>query len=150
MPQYRYTGKINLDFVYNGVPSHLHEGMIIKPRLIDYMMRKYPSQIQEVSQVPSTPSQVQEIKPVIIPPKVTTPTVSTESDSHLDESEISPMFTVTQEEVDITKLTSYDKVLELYKNDLVDICTKFDLDTVGRKSELVERVCQHLNIPINR
>ena len=40
----------------------------------------------------------------------------------------------------------YEKVLELYKNELIDLCKQLGLETSGRKSTLVDRVCLKLKI----
>lgn len=170
MTLYKYIGKQPLSFVHNGIPSYLAEGMIIKTRLIDYVMKKYPHMVQEVIDTPveisnpvpaslpeSTPVPVIETTLVDVLNALEAPTQSETYDIlysvHSPEkvsAEISEISDEISDEIlpkfDVSVLTSYEKVLELYKNELIDLCKQLGLETSGRKSTLVDRVCLKLKI----
>ena len=175
MALYKYIGKQSLSFVHNGIPSYLSEGMVIKPRLIDYVMKKYPQWVKEVTDSihtpPPQPPQPPQPPPTIQPEPTPVPVVETtlvdfvntlESPT-LDETydilySIHSSDNVSNEDeeisneviqkFDVSILTTYERVLELYKNELIDLCKQLELETSGRKSALVDRVCLKLGISI--
>jgi len=57
MDNYQYINDKPMDFICNGVPSHLHKGMKVKERLIKYMLEKHPNFI----------CKVEDVKPAVVP-----------------------------------------------------------------------------------
>lgn len=167
MALYKYTGKQPLSFVHNGIPSYLAEGMTVKARLVDYVLKKYPQLIQEVSDIPiQTPPPPPPPQTIIDVPVVETTLVdvlnileaptqdetydilySVHSSSN-EPPEISEISTDIAPKFDVSVLTTYERVLELYKNELIDLCKQLGLETSGRKSALVDRICLKLGISV--
>ena len=62
MKVYKYIGENPLDFICNGVPSHLHYNMIVKPSLVKYMLERHPKKLviddaeNRKQQKPNTPT----------------------------------------------------------------------------------------------
>jgi hypothetical protein len=65
MKVYRYISEKPMDFVCNGIPSHLHYGQIVKDRLIDYMTSNHPEKVAYVGENESIPA------PILTTPKST-------------------------------------------------------------------------------
>lgn len=48
MDSYLYINDRPMDFVCNGVPSHLQKGMKVKERLVEYMLTRHPNSITKI------------------------------------------------------------------------------------------------------
>ena len=48
MDNYLYINDKPMDFVCNGVPSHLQKGMKVKERLVEYMLTRHPNSITKI------------------------------------------------------------------------------------------------------
>jgi hypothetical protein len=48
MDTYLYINDRPMDFVCNGVPSHLQKGMKVKERLVEYMLTRHPNSITKI------------------------------------------------------------------------------------------------------
>lgn len=168
MALFKYVGKNPLSFIHNGIPSYLSEGMTVKARLVDYVLKKYPNLVEEITENPVNipiPQPEPQKSEIVETPVVETTLVDVlnileapdreetldilfsvhSSDSVEASTEVSQE---TATKFDVSVLTTYERVLELYKNELIDLCKQLGLETSGRKSALVDRICLKLGITI--
>jgi hypothetical protein len=154
MDTYFYVADHHMDFVCNGVPSHLEKGMKVKDRLIKYMLEKHPNLISKVGDV--KPVEVPIIKaPVnkVIEPVIKKIDVELESLSNFfseiaqDTPESSPV-----DDVDSKELESLDEIDAILENASPKI-KKFDLNTLKTfknikfmSREEMDSVCSQLNV----
>lgn len=162
MTTYTYIGQEPLDFICKGVPSYLSYGMNIKHMLVEYMLSHHPKDVKvnntEITNIhPLIHSSVPEPSPEIkVPDKPINKLIL--PDTPFIDNSITPEFekifdnavipkTITPVvTTDISKLINRASVLELYRDQLVEVCTNLELSVEGKKSELVSRICEKLGI----
>lgn len=154
MDNYLYINDNHMDFICNGVPSHLEKGMKVKDRLIKYMLEKHPDRIAKVGDVkPVEVPVVQAPVNKVIEPVIKKIDVELESLANFfseiaqDTPESSPV-----DDVDSKELESLDEIDAILENASPKI-KKFDLNKLKTfknikfmSREEMDSVCGQLNV----
>lgn len=160
MDNYLYINDKPMDFICNGVPSHLEKGMKVKERLINYMVEKHPDRISKIGDVKAVRDPLPETLVTRAPVKESVKAVSHEEKLDIELESLSNFYAgISQDKADVTEddaelcdpelMDDVDTILEnvsskTKKFDIGNLKTYKNIKFMSR--EEMDSVCNQLNI----